>query len=129
MTRRTLLRTLGLITIGFWGVITFKTLSHLSKPSPKKVFISKSELEKIKELHLFADIIIVKKEQKYLVFSRKCPHLGCKLNYDPEKELIVCPCHQSKFYLTGKYIEGPAKRDLQKLPFEYNEEGIKVEIS
>lgn len=129
MRRRTFLRTLGLLTLGFLGAIGFRTLGYLSKPAPKRVFLSKNELEKIKDLRLFEDIIVVKKDKEYLVFSRKCPHLGCKLNYDPERELILCPCHQSKFYLTGKYIEGPAKRDLQKLPFEYKEEGIQVEIS
>jgi len=115
--------------LGFLSVPFFKNLSFLSKPAPKKIFLSKDELSKIKEIHLGEDFILVKKGQRYFVFSRRCPHLGCNLNYDPEKEWIVCPCHKSKFTLTGEYIEGPAKRDLKPLPFELNERGLSLEIS
>ncbi len=106
-----------------------KSLSFLSKPAPKKVFLSKDELSKIKEVYFGEEYILVVKSGNYFAFSRKCPHLGCKLNYDPQKERIVCPCHQSKFTLSGKYIEGPAKRDLKILPFELNEKGLFLEIS
>ncbi len=44
--------------------------------------------------------------------SRTCPHLGCRINYLEEKKIFLCPCHQSRFSQTGKYISGPAKRDL-----------------
>lgn len=129
MNRRDLLKTVGLAFLGFLGILSLRTLTFLSKPSPKKIFISKGELEKIKVLHLYEEIILVKREGSFSVYSRRCPHLGCKLNYDPEKELIVCPCHQSKFNLLGKYLEGPAKKDLKRLPFEFKEEGLSIEIT
>lgn len=129
MNRRDLLKTVGLAFLGFLGILSLRTLTFLSKPSPKKIFISKGELEKIKVLHLYEEIILVKREGSFSVYSRRCPHLGCKLNYDPEKDLIVCPCHQSKFNLLGKYLEGPAKKDLKRLPFEFKEEGLSIEIT
>lgn len=129
MNRRDFFKTVGLAFLGFLGILSLRTLTFLSKPSPKKIFISKGELEKINVLHFYEEIILVKREGSFSVYSRRCPHLGCKLNYDPEKELIVCPCHQSKFNLLGKYLEGPAKKDLKRLPFEFKEEGLSIEIA
>ncbi|MFN3921171.1 MAG: ubiquinol-cytochrome c reductase iron-sulfur subunit [Caldimicrobium sp.] len=129
MKRREFFKVIGLTFLGFLGIVSLRTLSFLSKPSPKKIFISKGELEKIKDLHLYEEIILVRKGATLSVYSRRCPHLGCKLNYDPEREIILCPCHQSKFNLLGKYLEGPAKKDLKKLPFEIREEGLSIEIS
>ncbi len=123
MPRRAFLKKLGFFLLGFFSFLGLKNLSELSKPAPKKIIISKEELEKIRNFYLGEEFILIKSSSQFWVFSRRCPHLGCKLHYDPEKELIVCPCHQSKFTLEGKYVEGPAKKDLIKLPFTLKEEG------
>ena len=44
--------------------------------------------------------------------SRTCTHLGCRVNFLEDKQLIECPCHQSRFTPQGKLITGPAKKDL-----------------
>ena len=44
--------------------------------------------------------------------SRKCTHLGCRLNYRTKENDLLCPCHQSRFTITGKRVSGPAKIDL-----------------
>lgn len=44
--------------------------------------------------------------------SRRCTHLGCRLNYNEQENLLVCPCHQSRFTRQGKRMAGPARRDL-----------------
>lgn len=40
--------------------------------------------------------------------TRTCPHQGCTLNYKSNKNIFVCPCHNSKFNLDGNCISGPA---------------------
>jgi len=45
--------------------------------------------------------------------SSRCPHLGCTVQRDSEG--FVCPCHGSRFDLEGRWLSGPAKRDLQRL--------------
>lgn len=129
MKRRDFLKFLGFFSIGFFSFLGIKNLAYLSRPAPKKIFITKSDLEKIKTLYLGEDFILIKREWSFLSFSRRCPHLGCKLNFDSERELIVCPCHQSKFTLQGKFLEGPAKKDLRKIPFKLKEEGLEVELT
>ena len=44
--------------------------------------------------------------------ERICPHLGCKLLYNSVEKTWDCPCHGSRFDLSGKVISGPANRDI-----------------
>ncbi|MDD2463155.1 MAG: ubiquinol-cytochrome c reductase iron-sulfur subunit [Desulfobulbus sp.] len=50
-------------------------------------------------------------EQAYAV-SRICTHLGCRVNYQQDRHLIECPCHQSRFTPQGQRISGPAEKNL-----------------
>lgn len=54
-----------------------------------------------------------------VVFSGKCPHLGCAYRWRHHKRfgmVFVCPCHLSVYSATGKVLDGPAPRPLDKLP-------------
>ncbi len=44
--------------------------------------------------------------------SRRCTHLGCRLIFNELENLLVCPCHQSRFSRQGKRMAGPARLDL-----------------
>lgn len=60
-----------------------------------------------------SDFILFDRNDACWALSRKCTHLGCKLNYLEELDILECPCHQSKFNPTsGAVIEGPAKKSL-----------------
>ena len=60
-------------------------------------------------------ILFISKEGPFAL-SRRCTHLGCKVLYRQEFELIECPCHQSRFDLSGKRVAGPAKGNLTVYP-------------
>ena len=65
------------------------------------------------------DFILFDKSGHCWALSRKCTHLGCKLNYLEENDILECPCHQSKFNsTTGAVLEGPAKKSLHFFPVE-----------
>ena len=53
-----------------------------------------------------------------LAISRKCTHLGCRVSYLEDKQIIECPCHQSRFTREGKLIAGPAEKNLSTFPVE-----------
>ncbi len=54
-----------------------------------------------------------------LALSLKCTHLGCKLNYHEDGDILECPCHQSRFNVeTGQVVQGPARKALTFLPVE-----------
>ncbi len=47
---------------------------------------------------------------------RRCPHLGCALQWNPRERSWDCPCHGSRFALDGKLINAPASRDWGGAP-------------
>lgn len=128
MKRRDFMKNLSFLLLGGGTYVFLRPTSFVSAPPPKKIFLPQEELKKMGRLYLGDEYILVKEKEFFLVFSRRCPHLGCKLNYDPERELIVCPCHQSKFTLQGKFISGPAKKDLRPLSATLKESGLQIEI-
>lgn len=43
-----------------------------------------------------------------------CPHMGCRLEWNPEEESYDCPCHGSRFDREGHLTDGPAQTDCRK---------------
>ena len=41
-----------------------------------------------------------------------CVHLGCLYKWVPTNNRFECPCHASKYLLSGSRIDGPARRNL-----------------
>lgn len=62
--------------------------------------------------YLAPDFILFQDDEQPWALSRTCTHLGCKLNFREEERLLECPCHQSRFDLSGQVVNGPAKRPL-----------------
>ena len=48
-------------------------------------------------------------------FTTVCPHLGCRIDYQPAKQQFVCPCHESVFGLDGQVASGPSPRGMDDL--------------
>jgi len=53
-----------------------------------------------------------------------CPHAGCFVNYSPEQQHYLCPCHNSSFALDGaiKDPKSPSPRPLDGLEVEIRNE-------
>jgi cytochrome b6-f complex iron-sulfur subunit len=49
-----------------------------------------------------------------LALYKVCTHLGCLYQWAEVTSRFECPCHGSKFQLTGDYISGPARRSLDR---------------
>ncbi len=43
--------------------------------------------------------------------SARCPHMGCELTWNPEEKSWDCPCHGSRFDISGRLLDNPSKRD------------------
>ncbi len=66
----------------------------------------------------FADGVIVTREDGQVrAFSARCTHLGCLIDRTAV-DLLVCPCHGSRFHLDGTVAAGPAVRPLEPLAHE-----------
>jgi len=66
----------------------------------------------------FADgVIVTRAGGEVRTFSARCTHLGCLIDRSTD-DLLVCPCHGSRFHLDGTVATGPAVRPLTPLAHE-----------
>ena len=114
---------------GLLGYMGLRTVTYFLPKPPKKVFVKAEDLPSTGTLKVKEEFFMVRTpDDRLYVFSRRCPHLGCTVNYSAGEDLFICPCHQSRFALTGAYLSGPAKKDLMKIKWEKIEGGIILEI-
>ncbi len=45
--------------------------------------------------------------------TKRCPHLGCALRWNPQERSWDCPCHGSRFTEHGQLIDNPSTDDLR----------------
>lgn len=69
-------------------------------------------------------LVILRIGGKIEVYSTVCTHLGCNVSFS--KEGFVCPCHGSKFNISGNVIKGPATKPLKKIKFKTKTDGIEI---
>src|SRR3954454_7641280 len=46
--------------------------------------------------------------------SAVCTHLGCQVKFNQAERSWDCPCHGSRFDVSGRLIQGPAVKDLER---------------
>ena len=51
----------------------------------------------------------------FVALSSTCPHLGCKVHWEPQNERFFCPCHNGIFRPDGKATGGPPAEAGQSL--------------
>jgi Rieske Fe-S protein len=63
---------------------------------------------------------------EFVVFSGKCPHLGCAYRWREAKGVFFCPCHVSIFSLNGEVVSGPVPRALDQMPVRIQEGRLEI---
>lgn len=112
--RRTFIAALGSVAF-LYPVLQFVGFKIPKKPNYIKINTAVNTAGFL----LTSNFILFDRGEKYWALSRKCTHLGCKLNYQEKENILECPCHQSRFNIeTGEVMRGPAKRPLPFLPVE-----------
>lgn len=69
------------------------------------------------------------KDGGFLALSSQCTHLGCSVPWDDETQQFICPCHASKFSITGEVLAPPASRPMDIFDLRIENKIILVDIS
>jgi len=111
---------LKLLPFTLAGVLAYPAGKFIffSENSDKKFAISlkniKNGITKLNRHNIF----VYKNGNTIELFDAHCTHMGCILNYYPDKKRFICPCHHSHFTMDGYRIKGPARRDLDIIAFK-----------
>ena len=54
--------------------------------------------------------------EDFIALSSVCPHLGCRVHWEPQNKRFFCPCHLGAFDPEGKPTAGPPLAANQSLP-------------
>ncbi|HLJ67110.1 MAG TPA: Rieske (2Fe-2S) protein [Chloroflexota bacterium] len=62
---------------------------------------------------------------KVVAYDAVCTHAGCTVPYNPQRRLLICPCHGATYDPTAgaRVISGPAPAPLQRLPVRVDAKG------
>ena len=67
--------------------------------------------------------ILINNEGKIEALSKICTHLGCEVEWEPQKKVFFCPCHNGFYNAEGKNIAGPPPRPLEKFKVKVKDGG------
>ena len=119
-----------LALIASYGLFALEGLLFLLprrlRPPTRRLFAGQIEQFPIGTLKGVLDLqgneILVKRDPQALrAFNSTCPHLGCRVQWQPELQRFFCPCHNGVFNPEGVAVEGPpaaAGQSLAQVPLD-----------
>ncbi|OLN32798.1 ubiquinol-cytochrome c reductase iron-sulfur subunit [Desulfosporosinus metallidurans] len=127
-TRRAVLR-LAWVGIVAAGALTIKPLAQYLTNNEDRlrsplVFYDKPLDENIDWQNTSTSRVWVKRDTLgIMAMVATCTHLGCEVNYHPEKKEWFCPCHGSIYDSEGRPLSGPAPKALTRVAVERKADG------
>src|ERR1700687_5083669 len=75
-------------------------------------------------------VYITKDQQgKLRVLTSVCPHLGCTVPWNKEKNEFMCPCHGATFSPDGTRVSGPSQRGMDTLQTSVQDGQLMVDFA
>ncbi|HSJ55420.1 MAG TPA: Rieske (2Fe-2S) protein, partial [Anaerolineae bacterium] len=65
----------------------------------------------------------------FLAVYNRCTHLGCTVNWVPEQNEFVCPCHAANFDFYGNFEGPPVPRPLDTFPVRFEDNAVRVDTA
>jgi Rieske Fe-S protein len=128
VTRRQLTKFLTLTSLGMfagnlWILAKSWTRKAIEYPARKIAAVGEIPVKGVKlfEYPAAGEQCILERtsEEEYVAYNQKCTHLSCAVYYSPEKNELICPCHNGVFSVRdGSVIQGPPPRPLPRVVLE-----------
>jgi Rieske Fe-S protein len=65
-----------------------------------------------------APVQVVREGDRLRALSTVCPHLGCRVRWEADRQRFFCPCHNGVFDREGRVVSGPPPRPLDRYDVE-----------
>ncbi len=65
----------------------------------------------------------------FMALYKRCPHLGCTVDWVEEKERFYCPCHASSFNIYGDHENNASPRALDTFPVSFKDGMVVVDTT
>jgi Rieske Fe-S protein len=115
---------LGSWLVGVFGSVLYPITRYLVPPdvaeaAPPSVVAGKAadlapNTGKIVPFGTTPVVLVRTTSGEFRAFSATCTHLSCTVQYRPDLEHIWCACHNGHYDLTGRNIDGPPPRPLDR---------------
>lgn len=73
--------------------------------------------------------LVRSQEGGFIALHNRCPHLGCTVIWEAEKNQFLCPCHASEFDMHGDYEAPPVPRPLDIFTVSIEDGLVKVDTA
>ena len=72
-------------------------------------------------------MLIHHKDDKWVALFAVCKHLGCTVQYEPDKDRIYCACHGGVYNAyTGANVSGPPPKPLDRLDVKVTDDAVVI---
>ncbi len=109
----------------------FVSDQHGIAPGASKAFVSPTGVQVTVTRRADASPNEPPKAEDFLALSSICPHLGCRVHWEPHNERFFCPCHNGVFDPDGKAVSGPpaaAGQNLAQYPLRIENGSLFIEM-
>jgi len=136
--RRNILQFLmGVSLAGVWMSLVYPLVRYLIPPAEANVATNEALAGAVGELKpnsaktfrfgSHPALLVRLPNGEYQSMSAVCTHLGCTVQYQPDTQQIWCPCHNGRYDLNGRNIQGPPPRPL--VTFDVKLRGEEIHVS
>lgn len=116
------------VSVLFMGATVVQALSPPARSIEGKTKVGALPVAKLADLQTgvptlvdYGDdsVFVVKNSPTQVhVLDAACPHVRCKLAWNPANKQFDCPCHASSFDINGVKLGGPAPRNMYGANFQ-----------
>lgn len=122
--------------IAWVASIVYPVLAYLQPPRQTEVAVQSVKAGKLSELEPDSGkiikfgtkpvILIRTPTDELKAFSATCTHLDCTVQYRKDLGMIWCACHNGRYDLNGRNVQGPPPKPLDEFKVVLQGEDIMI---
>jgi menaquinol-cytochrome c reductase iron-sulfur subunit len=104
------------------------SLDGLQENQPLAVTLRVARQDGYREIVDRKTVFVVKTGSGVIALDSTCTHLGCRVHWDPDQRLLLCPCHGGVYGPTGAVQAGPPPAPLRMMSTRVDGNQVLVQI-